>query len=151
MEQPSTETRSAFWLAMIWIRLWWLEDQHTLNLEVQYICSATQLHTPVHTLCSYIRRAILDCLTVVIKSQNYTCNTTPLIGFYCHWPQCAPTPHIAICEGKNPSAMMCISSKKPIGLLSSHHIWFGKVCSLSVSIILLYTYAKYIYFIVCAV
>ena len=52
--------------------------------EVQYICSATQLHTPVHTVCSYIRRAILDSLTVVIKSRHYTCNTTPLIGFYCH-------------------------------------------------------------------
>ena len=97
--------------------------------EVQCDCTATQLHTPVHTSCSHIRRAILDGLAVVIRSRNYTCNTTPLIGFYCHRPQCTPTPHIAICEGKNPSAMMCISSKEPIGLLSSHHIWFGKVLS----------------------
>ena len=97
--------------------------------EVQYDCPASRLHTPVHTVCSHICEDILNGLAVVIGSRNYTCNTTPLIGFYCHRSQCTPTPHIAICEGKNPSAMMCISSKEPIGLLPSHHIWFGKVLS----------------------
>ena len=95
--------------------------------EVQYDCSASMLHTPVHTVCSHIRENILDGLETVIRSRNYTCKTTPLIGFYCPRPHCTPTPHIAICEGRNPSVMECISSKEPIGLLSSHFIWFGKV------------------------
>ena len=99
-------------------------------LEVQYDCerSASQLQTPVHTVCSHIRKTILDGLTVVIRSRNYTCKTTPLIGFYCPRPQCTPTPpHIAVCEGETPSAMECISSKEPIAMPSSHFIWFGKV------------------------
>ena len=104
--------------------------------EVQYECSVSQLHTPVHEACLYIRKAILTGLTVVIRSRNYTCKTTPLIGFYCPRPQCTPTPHIAICEGENPSAMECISSKEPIELLSSHCIWFGMVSFFS-----LYNYA----------
>ena len=94
--------------------------------EVQYNCPDGQLHTPVHIVCSHIREDILSGLAVVIRSRNYTCNTTPLIGFYCYRPQCTPTP---ISEGKNPSAMMCISLKEPIGLLPSHHVWFGKVLS----------------------
>ena len=98
--------------------------------EIQYDCSASQVHTPVHTVCSQIRKDILDGLAVVIKSRNYKCKTTPLIGFYCPRPQCTSAIHTAICEGKNPSAMVCVSSKEPIGLLSRHFIWFGKVSSL---------------------
>ena len=98
--------------------------------EIQYDCSDSQIHAPVHTVCSQIRKDLLDGLAVVIKSRNYNCKTRPLIGFYCPRPQCTSTVHTAICEGKNPSAMVCVSSKEPIGLLSSHFIWFGKVCSL---------------------
>ena len=100
--------------------------------EVQYDCLASKLHPPVHTVCSDIREDILKGLTVVIRSRNYTCKTTPLISFYCPRPQCTPTPHIAICEGKNPSVMECSSSKEPIGLLPSHFIWFGKVSFLNI-------------------
>ena len=101
--------------------------------EVQYDCSASHLHTPVHKVCSHIREDILDGLAVVIRSRNYTCKTAPLIGFYCPRPQCTSSQHIAICEGKNPSVMECISSKEPIGLLSRHFIWFGKVSFLKYS------------------
>ena len=48
--------------------------------EVQYDCPAGQLHTPVHIVCSHVREDILNGLAVVIRSRNYTCNTTPLIG-----------------------------------------------------------------------
>ena len=102
--------------------------------EVQY---ASTLHHPVHTVCSQIREDILNGLTVVIRSRNYTCKTTPLISFYCPRPQCTPTPHIAICEGKNPSVMECSSSKEPIGLLSSHFIWFGKVSFINIHVYIL--------------
>jgi len=95
--------------------------------EVQYDCLANQLHTPVHTVCSLICKDILDGLAVVIRSRNYTCKTTPLIGFYCPRPQCTPTPHIAICKGENPLAMECISSNEPMELHPIHFIWFGKV------------------------
>ena len=100
--------------------------------EVQYDCSARKMHPPVHRICSDIREDILNGLKVVIRSRNYTCKTTPLISFYCPRPQCTPTPHIAVCEGKNPSVMECSSSKEPIGLLSSHFIWFGKVSFLNI-------------------
>ena len=103
--------------------------------EVQYECSVSQLHTPVHKVCLYVRKTILNGLTVVIRSRNYTCKTTPLVGFYCPRPQCTPTPHIAICDGENPSAMECISSKEPIELLSSHYMWFE-----TVSLFTLYNY-----------
>ena len=98
--------------------------------EVQYECSVSQLHTPVHMVCLYIRKTILNSLAVVIRSRNYICKTTPLVGFYCPRPRCTPTSHIAPCEGENPSVMECISSKQPIELLSSHcsyMVWNGKL------------------------
>ena len=94
--------------------------------EVQYDCLASQLRTPVHTVCSLICKDILDGLAVVIRSRNYTCKTAPLIGFYCPRPQCTPTPHIAICKGESPLAMDCISSKEPMELHPIHLVWKGQ-------------------------
>ena len=50
--------------------------------EVQYDCPAGQLHTPVHIVCSHVCEDILNGLTVVIRSGNYTCNTIPLAFFF---------------------------------------------------------------------
>ena len=105
--------------------------------EVQYECSVNQLHTPVHKACLYIRKAILNGLTVVIRSRNYICKTTPLVGFCALDHSVYPLPHIAMCEGENPAAMECISSKEPTELLSSHCIWFGMI-----SLFSLYNYTS---------
>ena len=97
--------------------------------EVQYECSVSQSHTPVHMVCLYIYKTILNGLAVVIRSRNYTYKTTPLVGFYCPRPQCTPTPHIALCEGENPLVMECISSKEPIWIAfqSLYMVWNGNL------------------------
>ena len=112
------------------------QDLHKLTMiarstyfEVWFDLAVSQPTTPVHTACTHIRKTILEGLAVVIKSRNFSCKTTPHIGFYCSRQQCPVTPHIAVCEGQNPSAMECLSSHEPVQILPSQSIWFGKVCA----------------------
>ena len=47
--------------------------------------------------------------------------------------QCTPTPHCKWREESISNDVLLLRRIEPIGLLLSHHVWFGKICSPSVS------------------
>ena len=99
---------------------------HPTHFEVWFYRPEGHQRLSTSEACSSIRIAILEGLTTVIKSRSYSCKTTPHLAFNCPGEDCPTSPHIAICEGENPTMMRCKASG-PVSMLAPHFVWFGQV------------------------
>ena len=107
---------------------------HPTHFEVWFYRPEGHQRLPTYEACSSIRTAILEGLNTVIKSRSYSCKTTPHLAFNCPGEDCPTSPHIAICEGDNPTMMRCKASG-PVSMLAPHFVWFGQVLILKPSAI----------------